>query len=169
MGHIGRFTLPISACVMLAALAGCPASRTATPVPTAPADAPESQRAAKELRPGIWRYTTRGVVTRLPAATGLARDLSIHHEALTAFHTRDGRNAGMNAMEMEFPSIAPGVSLEGLKLHDLVVFDFDVDWDSRDVWTVTRLVKLPEGTPLKFDSPSPTAPPPTPSSAPTGG
>jgi len=113
----------------------------------APGD-PQAQIGAKELRPGVWRYTTRGRIERLPKATGIARDLAIHHEALTAFYNREGKDVGMGVMVMDFPSIAPGVSLEGLAVGDAVVFDFDVDWSSQDVWTVTRLKRLPNDTPL---------------------
>lgn len=129
-----------------------------TPVQEIAADSPEAQRGAKELRPGIWRYTTRGRIDRMPKSTGIARDLAIHHEALTAFYNREGKNVGMQVMVMDFPSIAAGVSLDGLKVGDVVVFDFDVDWASKDVWTVTRLKRLPHDTPLDLAAPPPEAP-----------
>lgn len=148
-----------SACSILA-LASCDSKQPATPVPTISADSPAAQHKAIEIRPGVWRYTTRGEITRLPGKTGLAQDMAIHHEALADFYNRDGSNPGMPTMEMDFPSIAPGVSLEGLAVGDIVVFDFDVDWKSRDFWTVTRIAKLPPGTPLKFGS-GPEQPPST--------
>ena len=128
--------------------------RPKPPVESIAPDAPEAQRGAQSLSPGIWRYTTRGRIERLPKATGVARDLAIHHEALTAFYARDGSNVGMKEMVMDFPTIAPGVSLEGLALDDVVVFDFDVAWASRDVWTVTRIKRLPKDTPLALTPPS---------------
>lgn len=137
----------------LCLLTSCGSKRPAAPVPAISADSPDAQHKAIEIRPGIWRYTTRGEITRLPGKTGLAQDMAIHHEALADFHSRDGSNTGMPTMEMDFPSIAPGVPLEGLAVGDTVVFDFDVDWKSRDIWTVTRLAKLPSGTPLNFGPP----------------
>jgi hypothetical protein len=134
---------------ILSVLAACPAKQ-APGVPTIAADTPDARHKASEIRKGIWRYTTRGAIARLPANTGLAQDLAIHHEALPEFHNQDGANVGMVSMEMDFPSIAPGVSLEGLATGDIVVFDFEVDWKSRDVWTVTRLAKLPQETKLNF-------------------
>jgi Copper binding periplasmic protein CusF len=137
-------------------LAGCPAKQVPQrPVAQLAADAPETQSAAVEIRSGIWRYTTRGIIENLPAKRGVARDLAIHHEPLVAFYSKDGTNVGMKAMVMDFPSIAPDVSLEGLAVGDVVVFDFVVDWKSRDVWTVTRLAKLPKDTPLNFQVPAP--------------
>ena len=120
------------------------------PVEAIAVDAPEAQLAARELSPGIWRYTTRGRIERLPKAAGIERDLAIHHEALTAFYNAKGENIGMDVMVMDFPSIAPGVSLEGLAVGDVVVFDFDVDWSSQDVWTITRLKRLPKDMQLEL-------------------
>jgi len=144
-----RFSQWFLACAGLT-LVGCQRSAPPSPVEAIGADAPEAQRGAKQLSPGVWRYTTRGRIERLPRATGIERDLAIYHEALTAFYNRDGKDVGMDVMVMDFPSIAPGVSLEGLVAGDVVVFDFDVDWSSQDVWTVTRLKRLPSNTPLEL-------------------
>lgn len=145
--------LVFTACI--APLVGCervPRAASA-PVPTVLPDAPEAQAAATRVRPGIniWRYTARGEVKSLPKATGIDRSLRIQHEALKAFYNREGGNVGMRTMTMDFPALAPDVSLVGVSVGNKVVFDFEVDWDSRDVWVVTRLVLLPAGTTLNFD------------------
>lgn len=150
----------------LSLLASCDSKRPPGPVPTISADAPEAQHKTIEVRPGVWRYTTRGVIARLPGTTGLTQDMAIHHEALPQFHGHDGEVAPMPEMEMDFPTIAPGVSLVGLAVGDTVVFDFEVDWKSRDFWTVTRLAKLPPGTPLKFGAGAQENPPTNPSQPP---
>lgn len=90
-------------------------------------------------------YSTRGEVTRLPDARG---DLRIHHEAIPEFVNIDGETVGMGAMEMEFPHLAPEVSLGGRQVGDIVSFDFDVYWDDLGPeWRITRLERLDDPDP----------------------
>lgn len=120
------------------------------PVTTISADAPDAKPSVRELSPGVWRYTVRGRIDRLPKAKGVARDLAIHHEAMATFYSHKGENVTMKEMVMDFPAVAADVSLQGLAEGDAVVFDFDVDWSSKDVYVVTRLKRLPNDTGLNL-------------------
>ncbi len=155
--------LPLAFAV-IALLAGCDRSAPRAGPAPAPgrrpvaAEAPAARPGAMRLPSGNWRYTIRGRIVALPKASGVSRDLQIHHEALAAFYDRAGKDVGMKEMIMDFPSIAPDVSLQGLGPGDPVVVDLDVDWNVRDftkVYVVTRVARLTPDAQLRLSDESP--------------
>jgi Cu/Ag efflux protein CusF len=95
-------------------------------------------------------YQVRGESRQLPVAP--ARDLMIRHEAIPDFKDEAGRVVGMEAMTMPF-TLAPGVELGGLAPGDRVEFTLEVRWDDpANLARITRLVRLPPGTRLAWDS-----------------
>lgn len=100
-------------------------------------------------------YTVRGQISQLPDPAKPSATLQIHHEAIDDFARRDG-TLGMDSMTMAFP-LAPGVSLDGLAVGDMVEFVFELDWDATPTYRVTRIAKLPAGTELFFRPPQPPA------------
>lgn len=98
----------------------------------------------------IRHYTVRGVVANLPAQSGESRYLQIHHEQIVPFFNKRGQDVGMNEMTMDFPSLAPGVSLETIAVGDVVEFDLEVQFTREHAWTITRLVELPPDTTLRL-------------------
>jgi len=147
------------------AASGCDRAEPTKPVAIAApiaaaldADSPAAQPGAVKLPSGAWRYTIRGRIVALPKTSGVSRDLQIHHEQLAAFYDRAGKDVGMKEMVMDFPSIAPEVSLGALAAGDAVVFDLDVDWTVRDfskVYVVTRLAKLSSDAKLRLSEEAP--------------
>lgn len=98
----------------------------------------------------------RGRVTALPGDGPVGMPLSIRHEAIPEFVGADGRvnvnsdgSVGMKAMEMPFPEMAPGVSLDGLSQGDPISFEFAVAWDGRSPrYWITSIEELPADTTL---------------------
>ena len=150
---------PIAAALFVGlSLVAAPASAKANNHLTIAAEAPAARPGAMRLPSGNWRYTIRGRIVALPKASGVSRDLQIHHEALAAFYDRAGKDVGMKEMIMDFPSIAPDVSLQGLGPGDPVVVDLDVDWNVRDftkVYVVTRVARLTPDAQLRLSDESP--------------
>lgn len=100
--------------------------------------------------PSVRTYHARGRILTLPDPARKSH-LVIHHERLPEFYSADGRNVGMNEMEMDFPWLSPSVSLVGLAPGDAVAFDFDVDWNNSErLYTVTKIAKLPPGDTLQL-------------------
>ncbi|MEL7473117.1 MAG: copper-binding protein [Planctomycetota bacterium] len=110
------------------------------------ASAPETQ--AERRVDAI--YETRGVVTSLPDPANPIAEFRIQHEPIHDFLDKDGNMVGMNAMDMSFPALAPGVSIDGIGVGDKVVFAFDVAWDGDPRWSVTRIDKIDADTVLEF-------------------
>ena len=117
-------------------------------------EAPAPQTAAFEQV-----YTTRGIVKGLPDPSMPGNTLSIQHEAIPEFVNGAGEMSGMRSMTMPFPSLEPGVSLEGLEVGDKIRFSFGVTWrpsespgSTRRIpsWTVTAIEELPADTELVF-------------------
>lgn len=102
-------------------------------------------------------YTSRGVITALPSPDGIRGDFRIQHEHIPDFRGKDGSIhmnpdgvPGMKAMDMPFPSLGPGVTLEGLEVGHKVEFDLLVAYHPRLTYSLTRLVRLPDETELDF-------------------
>lgn len=83
--------------------------------------------------------------------------LSIHHETIPTFRDRSGtvhRNSdgspGMKEMIMDFPALAPGLSLKDIAVGDPVEFTIDVKWAEVPPYRVTHLVELPSETKLNL-------------------
>ena len=121
-------------------LASCARSNDAEPMGKIEIVAPST--------PAEHVYTTRGRITGLPATGQLY--LRVHHENIPEFVGRDGTRIGMNEMDMEFPWIAPGLSLRSLRIGDAVSLSFEVRWKSEPLTLVTKLEKLPADTPLNL-------------------
>ncbi|MDX2131888.1 MAG: copper-binding protein [Planctomycetota bacterium] len=102
---------------------------------------------ARELPPPDQTYTVRGRIDALPQPPA---PLAIHHELIPEFLDRTGKVVGMREMVMDFPDLAPGVSLEGLKAGDPIEFTFEVRWKSDPRARVTRIVRLPDDTTLEL-------------------
>ena len=102
-------------------------------------------------------YAMRGEIVRLPRAG--EREIAIHHEAVPGFRDESGKVVGMEAMTMPF-TLAPDLTasaLDGLAPGDRIAFTLEMRWqDPRDIARISRLDRLPEGTPLAWDPP-PTA------------
>lgn len=91
-------------------------------------------------------YTVRGRIEKLPGEK--AGYLMVHHAAISDFLNRKGEVVGMEEMVMEFPAVAPGVTLDGLAVGEPIELTFEVRWDDEQVWVVTRIVELAEGDEL---------------------
>lgn len=88
-------------------------------------------------------YTTRGVIVALPGPNTAKQYLQIHHEAIPEFVGRSGTVTGMKEMIMDFPDVAPGEVVRGIKVGDAVRFTFEVRWKSTPRTLVTKIEKLP--------------------------
>lgn len=104
-------------------------------------------------------YTTRGIIRALPDPDRPGAGLSIQHEEIPEFVNGAGESVGMRSMTMPFPTLADGVSLEGLEAGDRVRFTFGVTWSpaasgsTRPIpgWTLTHIEELPADTRLDFE------------------
>ncbi len=94
-------------------------------------------------------YTVRGKVAQLPQAGQPASAFMIAHEPVDDFVDRDGKVSGMDSMTMSFP-LARGVTPAGLAVGDPIRFTLHVDWAADRPVEITRLEKLPPGTPIVF-------------------
>jgi Cu/Ag efflux protein CusF len=94
-------------------------------------------------------YTVRGQVRQLPDPAASANDLSIAHEAIDDWTTRDGTVQGMDPMTMPF-EVAEEVSLDGIEVGDVIEFTLHVDWGAETEVEITRVRELPAGTKLTF-------------------
>lgn len=108
----------------------------------------------------------KGRVVSLPGDGVPPTDLVIAHEDIPGFVGRDGNvhqnadgTAGMKAMQMPFPDLAPGLSLEGLQPGDPIQFTFAVKWTKTGVlYRVTDIAEMPGETPPAPTQPAPTQP-----------
>lgn len=94
-------------------------------------------------------YKVHGKVAQLPVAGEPASAFMIAHEAVDGFVDRDGKATGMDPMTMSFP-LARGVTPAGLAVGDAIEFTLHVDWKAEPAVEITRLAKLPPGTPIVF-------------------
>lgn len=102
-------------------------------------------------------YTVRGIIVGLPSADRPASELTIRHEPILSFVNREGKPNPMSSMEMPFTP-ARGVSLNGLAPGDPVEFTFEVRWKQSPFSQLTRISKLPPGTPLDLGKARPAGP-----------
>ena len=99
--------------------------------------------------PGGRSYTVRAQVVELPSP-GNGNLLTLHHEAVDNFVTRDGKTEGMDSMTMPF-LVAGNVSLRDIHPGDKIEVILHVDWkaETRAV-QITGLRKLAPDVPLEF-------------------
>jgi hypothetical protein len=134
---------PIAAAIVVAlalvplAPIGCSESKPPAPTAIAPTAGDRS-------------YTTRGRITQLPLAGDARLGLRIAHEEIADFLSKDGKVVGMKAHDMGFPWLAPGVSLDGFAVDDVVEITFDVRFNAPERHTLTAITKLPGDTPLRL-------------------
>lgn len=95
-----------------------------------------------------YRYTVRGRVKSLPEPGKPMSSFEVHHEAIDNFVRADGK-LGMGAMTMDFP-LGEGVSLQGLRVGDIVEMVLEVQPRPRMRMKVTKLTTLPPETKLEF-------------------
>ncbi|MEM7756289.1 MAG: copper-binding protein [Planctomycetota bacterium] len=111
----------------------------------------------------------RGRVTFLPDGRPTSMPLSIKHEAIPEFVGSDGSvyvnrdgTPGMKAMEMPFPEMAPGVTLDDLEVGEPVLFEFAVAWENASPrYWVTAIEALPMDTELDLPGEAPVGEPTT--------
>lgn len=94
-------------------------------------------------------YTARGKVTAVPAK-GAHRELEIHHEAIPAFKSEDGKAKTMMSMPMPF-GVPDALSLDTIAVGDVIQFGFDVRWSGTPTMVLTELQELPATTPLVLE------------------
>ena len=109
-------------------------------------------------------YAMRGEIVRLP--TTESPEIAIRHEAVPDFRDESGKVVGMEAMKMPF-ALAPKAVVAGLTPGDKVAFTLEMRWQAtRDIVRISRLEKLPQATPLAWETPkaeaaeTPAGPPP---------
>jgi hypothetical protein len=102
-------------------------------------------------------YTVRGRIVSLPDPARPTSEFAVRHEAIPTFKSSTGEifeengvPVGMRSMEMPFP-LAKGVSLDGFKVGDLIVMTWEVRYEPRTEYRVTRVEKLPPGTKLEIE------------------
>jgi len=110
--------------------------------PPAPAPAPAPAPVITK-GPAEQTYTLRGRLIRLPAPP--RQYLVIHHEPLPTFINRQGKQVGMDEMEMDFAWVASPAVLSGLAEGDEIEFTFEVRWHGEPPYLVTHAARLPEG------------------------
>lgn len=94
-------------------------------------------------------YTVRGEIVSVPNASNPASELVIRHEAIPDLVDANGTVIGMESMAMPFPSVADGVSLEGLSPGDKVEFVLRVTWErGRARFPIVSIRELPAETAL---------------------
>jgi hypothetical protein len=135
----------------LVVAAGCLGACSRTPSQPAPSPS--------EISGETHVYTARGEITALPSPDNFRAELRIHHEHIAEFRGKSGEVhvnpdgvPGMKAMDMPFPSLGPGVSLEGLEIGDKVEFELTVSHHPRITYAITRLSKLPPETEISYEN-----------------
>lgn len=102
--------------------------------------------------PNAHVYTVRGQVEKLPDRAAGDRELTVRHEAIDDFTSRDGQVTGMDSMAMGF-ALAPEASVEGVAPGDVIELKLRVDWEAEnpaEISQITEVRKLPPGTKLDF-------------------
>jgi Cu/Ag efflux protein CusF len=93
-------------------------------------------------------YTMRGEITEILGPDNPEGALRIHHEAVNDFRDTLDQPDPMNAMTMPF-TLAPGVSLDTLKVGDKIRFEWEVNWDAQ-IHRIKSITKLPPDTVLTY-------------------
>jgi len=108
-----------------------------------------SCRQAPPPAPAENAYTVRGRIVSLPDPVDTTKSLAIQHEAIPDYRDPSGERVGMESMPMPFTP-AKGLSLQGLHEGDPVEFVWEVRWAPPPFSRVSRITRLPAGTPLNF-------------------
>jgi Cu/Ag efflux protein CusF len=99
-------------------------------------------------------YTLRGQVIQLPDPKNPGTGLTLNHEAIDDFVSRDGERVGMDPMTMSF-LVDEKVPLEGIQATDIVEFKLHVDWGVQPEVEIVEIRELPPGTKLDFRAAKP--------------
>ena len=91
-------------------------------------------------------YHLRGVVKDV-AGTGPDARVTIHHEAMPHFKDRDGHDAPMASMTMNFGFVS-SIAATRFVVNDKIAFDFDVRFSQTPPLLITQLQTLPTVTQL---------------------
>ncbi len=156
----------IGTLVAISALGACDQKAATSPggpiAPAAPTGGPDARPASDDAKgaseasqfipaattpkgPAENTYAVRGVIVALPGPNTAKQYLQVHHEAIPEFVGRSGTVTGMKEMIMDFPDLASGEVVRGIKVGDAVRFTFEVRWKSTPRTLVTKIEKLPEG------------------------
>ena len=139
--------VPLCAATVVVALHRAGARQSTAPTPLGQPSAMGRIEVVSPTTPAEHTFVTKGRVEGLPARGAIY--FSIHHEEIPDFVYPDG-TLGMKEMIMEMPVFAPGVSLEGLDVGDVVEMTFEMRYRSEPQMIVVGLRKLPADTPLKL-------------------
>jgi hypothetical protein len=93
-------------------------------------------------------YTTRGRVIALPGPIRAKQFLKVHHELIPEFKNRRGEVVGMKEMIMDFPDVAAGDVVKGIRVGQDVRITFEVRWNTSPRTLITMIEPLPEGETL---------------------
>jgi hypothetical protein len=96
--------------------------------------------------PPVRSYHARGMVMEI-AGSGRDRSITIHHEAIPGFVSRDGAIAEMPSMKMTFGA-ANEVPSELLEPGTKLGFDFDVRWSRSPALWIVHAEALPSDAQL---------------------
>lgn len=99
-------------------------------------------------------YTLRGQVIQLPDPKNPGTGLTLNHEAIDDFVSRDGELVGMDPMSMSF-LVDEKVPLQGIQVTDIVECKLHVDWGGQPEVEIVEIRELPPGTKLDFRAAKP--------------
>jgi hypothetical protein len=99
-------------------------------------------------------YTLRGQVIQLPDPKDPGTGLTLNHEAIDDFVSRDGEMVGMDPMTMSF-LVDEKVPLEGIQVTDIVEVKLHVNWGAQPEVEIVEIRELPPGTKLVFRAAKP--------------
>jgi hypothetical protein len=139
-----KATIILCAAASISVLAGCPAKNADTSTPQAAAAFTPSTPTG----PAEATYTLRGRISALPNPPKTS--LVIHHEEIPDFADADGNKIGMEEMEMQFPFLGAGVSLDGLAPGDPVEAVMEMRYKGQPRFLITSIKKLPADAVLKL-------------------
>lgn len=93
-------------------------------------------------------YRVRGKVVER-SGSGADTRVVIAHEAIDAFKDREGKQSGMEAMQMAF-GLGPGLDASALRPGTQWQFSFDVRWKREPALLITAAQALPDSEPLEL-------------------
>lgn len=99
-------------------------------------------------------YTMRGQVIQLPDPKNPGTGLTLNHEAIDDWVSRDGETVGMDPMTMSF-LVDEKVPLEEIQVTDVVEVKLHVDWGGQPEVEIVEIRELPPGTKLVFRAAKP--------------
>ena len=92
----------------------------------------------------VYRYVVRGEIRQMPSRE--RAEVFIKHDPIPDYVGRDGAVVGLRAMTMPF-WVRDGVSLEGLKVGDLVEFGLESAWEPKAYDAITSIKVIAPGDP----------------------